>query len=176
MVSETIDFNDLHHRPVQLLAQGKSFTLDYSVRILSSSTPKESLAICSSVVRITTLRDLHHSCVFLTCDVNISHISVIYSTSSSFGVEFTSFFLPYSDRWRLRSCCHPFSHLTHSRSTDRRIFHQAFRLEAAPSFRPIQMRNAHTMVLNLLHSPLEYRTHLHSCVLLLSKFCRSVAL
>jgi len=79
MVSETIDFNDLHHQPVQLLAQGKSFTLDYSVRILSSSTPKELLAICSSVVHITTLRDLHHSRVFLTCDVNISHISVIYS-------------------------------------------------------------------------------------------------
>ena len=43
--------------------------------------------------------------------------------------------------------------------TDRRIFHQAFRSEAAPSFRPIQMRSAHNLVLNLLHSSAEYRAH-----------------
>ncbi|KAJ8581858.1 cytochrome P450 [Rhizopogon salebrosus TDB-379] len=63
-----------------------------------------------------------------------------------FGVEFSSIFLPYSDRWRLH----------------RRIFHQAFRSEAAPSFRPIQMRNAHSMVLNLLNSSEEFGTHFHT--------------
>ncbi|KAG1751275.1 cytochrome P450 [Suillus paluster] len=63
-----------------------------------------------------------------------------------FGVEFSSIFLPYSDRWRLH----------------RRIFHQAFRSEAAPAFRPIQMRNAHNLVLNLLASPEEYGAHLHT--------------
>ncbi|OJA14103.1 hypothetical protein AZE42_12964, partial [Rhizopogon vesiculosus] len=63
-----------------------------------------------------------------------------------FGAEFSSIFLPYSDRWRLH----------------RRIFHQAFRAEAAPSFRPIQMSNAHNMVLNLLHSSVEYGTHFHT--------------
>ncbi|KAG1739327.1 cytochrome P450 [Suillus lakei] len=63
-----------------------------------------------------------------------------------FGTEFASIFLPYSDRWRLH----------------RRIFHQAFRLEAAPSFRPIQMRNAHNLVLNLLASSEVYGTHLHT--------------
>lgn len=63
-----------------------------------------------------------------------------------FGTEFASIFLPYSDRWRLH----------------RRIFHQAFRLEAAPSFRPIQMRNAHNLILNLLASSEVYGTHLHT--------------
>ncbi|KAG2054867.1 cytochrome P450 [Suillus hirtellus] len=63
-----------------------------------------------------------------------------------FGVEFSSIFLPYSDRWRLH----------------RRIFHQAFRLEAAPSFRPIQMRNAHNLILNLLAYPEVYGTHFHT--------------
>jgi hypothetical protein len=48
--------------------------------------------------------------------------------------------------------------------TDRRIFHQAFRSEAAPSFRPIQMRNAHNMVLNLLNSPVEYGNHFQTWV------------
>ncbi|KAG0707020.1 cytochrome P450 [Suillus ampliporus] len=63
-----------------------------------------------------------------------------------FGVEYSSVLLPYSDRWRLH----------------RRIFHQAFRSEAAPSFRPIQMRNAHNLVLNLLASEAEYGAHLYT--------------
>ncbi|KAJ8588732.1 cytochrome P450 [Rhizopogon salebrosus TDB-379] len=63
-----------------------------------------------------------------------------------FGFEYFSIFLPYSDRWRLH----------------RRIFHQAFRSEAVPSFCSIQMRSAHNMVLNLLHSSEEYGTHLHA--------------
>ncbi|KAG2365409.1 cytochrome P450 [Suillus spraguei] len=63
-----------------------------------------------------------------------------------FGVEFASIFLPYSDRWRLH----------------RRILHQAFRLEAAPFFHPIQMRNAHHLISNLLASSEVYGTHLQT--------------
>ncbi|KAG2158441.1 cytochrome P450 [Suillus bovinus] len=62
------------------------------------------------------------------------------------GQDFSSIFLPYSDRWRLH----------------RRIFHQAFHLDAASSFHPIQMRNAHGLILNLLASPEAYGTHLHT--------------
>ncbi|KAG1858592.1 cytochrome P450 [Suillus tomentosus] len=45
--------------------------------------------------------------------------------------------------------------------TNRRIFHEAFRLEAVSSFRPIQIRNARSLILNLLASPEVYGTHLH---------------
>ncbi|KAG2074087.1 cytochrome P450, partial [Suillus decipiens] len=63
-----------------------------------------------------------------------------------FSAGFTSIFLPYSDRWRLH----------------RRIFHQAFRLEAAPIFHPIQMRNARHLILNLLASSEAYGAHFHN--------------
>ncbi|KAG1850509.1 cytochrome P450 [Suillus tomentosus] len=63
-----------------------------------------------------------------------------------FGHDYSTTFLPYSDKWRLH----------------RRIFHEAFRLEAVSSFRPIQMRNAHNLILNLLASPEMYGTHLHT--------------
>ncbi|KAG1845248.1 cytochrome P450 [Suillus tomentosus] len=63
-----------------------------------------------------------------------------------FGHDYSTTFLPYSDKWRLH----------------RRIFHEAFRLEAVSSFRPIQMRNARSLILNLLASPEVYGTHLHT--------------
>ncbi|KAG2053794.1 cytochrome P450 [Suillus hirtellus] len=63
-----------------------------------------------------------------------------------FGDDYNSVFLPYSDKWRLH----------------RRIFHEAFHLEAVSSFRPIQMCNAHNLILNLLASPEVYGTHLHT--------------
>ncbi|KAG2086387.1 cytochrome P450 [Suillus discolor] len=62
-----------------------------------------------------------------------------------FGHDYNSVFLPYSDKWRLH----------------RRIFHEAFHLEAVSSFHPIQMRNAHSLILNLLASPEVYGTHFH---------------
>ncbi|KIJ05370.1 hypothetical protein PAXINDRAFT_93553 [Paxillus involutus ATCC 200175] len=61
------------------------------------------------------------------------------------GTEFSSIFLPYGDRWRLH----------------RRLFHQAFHLNTAPSFRPIQMQKAHDLIGNLLSAPSNYPTHLH---------------
>ncbi|KIJ18530.1 hypothetical protein PAXINDRAFT_70972, partial [Paxillus involutus ATCC 200175] len=66
-------------------------------------------------------------------------------TSHSLGTEFSSIFLPYGDRWRLH----------------RRLFHQAFHLNTAPSFRPIQMQKAHDLIGNLLSAPSNYPTHLH---------------
>ncbi|KAG2053777.1 cytochrome P450 [Suillus hirtellus] len=63
-----------------------------------------------------------------------------------FAHGYSSVFLPYSDKWRLH----------------RRIFHEAFRLEAVSSFRPIQMRNARSLILNLLASPEVYGTHLYT--------------
>ncbi|KAJ8594660.1 cytochrome P450 [Rhizopogon salebrosus TDB-379] len=63
-----------------------------------------------------------------------------------FGFEFSSIFLPHSDRWRLH----------------RRILHRVFFSEALPSFRRIQMRNTHDLVLNLLNSSGEYGSHLHT--------------
>jgi len=63
-----------------------------------------------------------------------------------FGHDYNSVFLPYSDKWKLH----------------RRIFHEAFHLEAVSSFRPIQLRNAHGLILNLLASPEVYGTHFHT--------------
>ncbi|KAG2086386.1 cytochrome P450 [Suillus discolor] len=65
-----------------------------------------------------------------------------------FGHDYDSYIVPSSSR-------------TYHVFTDRRIFHEAFHLEAVSSFRPIQMRNAHSLILNLLASPEVYGTHFH---------------
>ncbi|KAI9571684.1 cytochrome P450 [Boletus coccyginus] len=61
-----------------------------------------------------------------------------------FGTEFSSIFLPYGDRWRLH----------------RRFFHQAFHLNAAPSFRPVQLRKAHDLIMRLASKPQDFPAHL----------------
>ncbi|KAF9223646.1 cytochrome P450 [Gyrodon lividus] len=63
-----------------------------------------------------------------------------------FGTEFSSVFLPYGDRWRLH----------------RRLFHQAFNMNAASSFRPIQMEKAHELTMNLLMAPDNFPAHLQA--------------
>jgi len=63
-----------------------------------------------------------------------------------FAHDYSTVFLPYSDKLRLH----------------RRIFHEAFHLEAVSSFRPIQLRNAHNLIQNLLASPEVYGTHFHT--------------
>ncbi|KAF8552190.1 cytochrome P450 [Imleria badia] len=63
-----------------------------------------------------------------------------------FGTEFSSIFLPYGDRWRLH----------------RRFFHQAFHLNAAPSFRPIQLRTAHDLITRLVSDPQDFPAHLQT--------------
>ncbi|KAG9316837.1 cytochrome P450 [Chiua virens] len=62
------------------------------------------------------------------------------------GTEFSSIFLPYGDRWRLH----------------RRFFHQAFHLNAAPSFRPSQMRKAHDLIMRLVSKPHDFRAHIQT--------------
>ncbi|KAH0828054.1 cytochrome P450, partial [Lanmaoa asiatica] len=61
-----------------------------------------------------------------------------------FGTEFSSIFLPYGDRWRLH----------------RRFFHQAFHLNAAPSFRPIQLRKSHDLIMRVASKPHDFPAHL----------------
>ena len=56
--------------------------------------------------------------------------------------------VPYSDRWRLH----------------RRLFHQAFRLEAVLNYHPIQLQKAHELILNLLETPENYIAHVQTCV------------
>ncbi|KAG1785782.1 cytochrome P450 [Suillus plorans] len=60
-----------------------------------------------------------------------------------FSHDYSTTFLPYSDKLKLH----------------RRIFHEAFHLKAVSSFRPIQMRNTRSLILNLLTSPEVYGTH-----------------
>ncbi|KAG2060511.1 cytochrome P450 [Suillus hirtellus] len=60
-----------------------------------------------------------------------------YGWSVNFG------FANYSDEWRL---C-------------RRLFHQTFRPESALKFRPMQIKRAHEMIVNLIDDPQHYHSH-----------------
>ncbi|KAG2093343.1 cytochrome P450 [Suillus discolor] len=71
------------------------------------------------------------------------------------GHDYSTTFLPYSDKWRLH----------------RRIFHEAFHLKAVSSFRPIQIRNARILILNLLASPEVYGTHLYTLAISPFMYC-----
>ncbi|OJA08488.1 hypothetical protein AZE42_02840 [Rhizopogon vesiculosus] len=66
-------------------------------------------------------------------------------TNSLFGLDFNTIFMGYGARWRRQ----------------RRIFHQAFRAEAALSYRPMQQRKIQQLLHNLLHTPHEFLNHLH---------------
>ncbi|KAI6099770.1 cytochrome P450 [Pisolithus sp. B1] len=61
----------------------------------------------------------------------------------SFGWSFNTVMIPYSNRWRLH----------------RRLFHQAFRAEAALSYRPMQIRKSRDLLLNLLEAPADFTAH-----------------
>ncbi|OAX34944.1 hypothetical protein K503DRAFT_672313, partial [Rhizopogon vinicolor AM-OR11-026] len=63
-----------------------------------------------------------------------------------FGVSFRTPMRGYGDAWRKH----------------RRIFHQAFRPEAAVIYRPMQLRKAHQLLLELLHDPGNYEHHLET--------------
>ncbi|KAH7910607.1 cytochrome P450 [Hygrophoropsis aurantiaca] len=75
-------------------------------------------------------------------------------TNELVGIGFNSAFLRYGPKWRLH----------------RRLFHQAFKQDAALSFRPLQMRKAHQLLRDLLESPQEYEGHLmlHSNSIIMS--------
>ncbi|KAF8842616.1 cytochrome P450 [Paxillus ammoniavirescens] len=64
-------------------------------------------------------------------------------TIGPYGMECNFVFEPYGDHWRL---C-------------RRIFHQTFRADAALTFRPMQLRRARQMIMNMIDEPDQYAFH-----------------
>ncbi|KIK93478.1 hypothetical protein PAXRUDRAFT_828940 [Paxillus rubicundulus Ve08.2h10] len=80
--------------------------------------------------------------------------AIIRMTNDFFGWSFNSVMVPYSDRWRLH----------------RRLFHQAFRPEAAFNYHPMQLRKARELLHNLLEAPADYVAHLqtHSASIIMS--------
>ncbi|KIJ69606.1 hypothetical protein HYDPIDRAFT_145813 [Hydnomerulius pinastri MD-312] len=66
------------------------------------------------------------------------------ATREPFGWTFNFGWTPYGDRWR----------------SQRRMFHQVFRADAAVAFHPVQLQKARQLVLDLLNSPGDYATHL----------------
>ncbi|OJA18950.1 hypothetical protein AZE42_09771 [Rhizopogon vesiculosus] len=74
--------------------------------------------------------------------------------SARFGVSFRTPMQGYGDAWRRH----------------RRIFHQAFRPDAAVIYQPMQLRKAHQLLLDLLHDPGNYELHLetHSASIIMS--------
>ncbi|KAG1775192.1 cytochrome P450 [Suillus placidus] len=77
-----------------------------------------------------------------------------YCRSSRFGITFRTVMRSYGDAWRRH----------------RRIYHQAFRPEAAVIYRPMQLRKAHQLLVGLLHDPAKYELHLetHSASIVMS--------
>lgn len=75
-------------------------------------------------------------------------------TNDFFGWSFNSVMIKYSDRWRLH----------------RRLFHQAFRPEAAFTYQSMQLRKARELLTNLLDDPLNWRAHIqtHSASIIMS--------
>ncbi|KAJ8583378.1 cytochrome P450 [Rhizopogon salebrosus TDB-379] len=65
------------------------------------------------------------------------------ATLKPFGWLFSFAFAPYGDQWRLH----------------RRVFDQTFRPESANKFRPMQIRRAHEMIVNMIDDPQRYHSH-----------------
>ncbi|KIK93828.1 hypothetical protein PAXRUDRAFT_828579 [Paxillus rubicundulus Ve08.2h10] len=68
------------------------------------------------------------------------------ATVKPYGIESGTIFMPYGDTWRLH----------------RRIYHQALNSEAALNYRPMQLKKAHHMLLNLLDDPKRFPAHLYT--------------
>lgn len=66
-------------------------------------------------------------------------------TNTLFGFGFNTILMKYGARWRCQ----------------RRIFHQAFRAEAALSYRPMQQRKVQQLIRDMLDTPEEFRNHVH---------------
>ncbi|KAG2032098.1 cytochrome P450 [Suillus americanus] len=66
------------------------------------------------------------------------------ATNELFGVNHTTAFMRYNDRWRLH----------------RKILHQSFRQDVVPDFRLMQVAKTHELLLNLLEDPSGYPKHL----------------
>ncbi|KAG1759313.1 cytochrome P450 [Suillus occidentalis] len=67
-------------------------------------------------------------------------------TNELFGLGFNTILMKYGARWRCQ----------------RRIFNQAFRAEAALSYRPMQERKAQQLVRDMLDNPEEFLKHVHA--------------
>ncbi|KAF9223390.1 cytochrome P450 [Gyrodon lividus] len=80
--------------------------------------------------------------------------AIIRMTNDFFGWSFNSVMVPYSDRWRLH----------------RRLFHQAFRPEAAFNYHAMQLRKGRELLHNLLEVPGDYVAHIqtHSASIIMS--------
>ncbi|OAX31108.1 cytochrome P450, partial [Rhizopogon vinicolor AM-OR11-026] len=65
------------------------------------------------------------------------------ATLEPFGWSYNMGFARYGDEWRL----------------SRRIWHQTFRADSALKFRPMQIRRAHEMIVNLMDDPRHYYAH-----------------
>ncbi|KAH7923206.1 cytochrome P450 [Leucogyrophana mollusca] len=61
-----------------------------------------------------------------------------------FGLTYSSAFMHYGNRWRLH----------------RRLFHQVMRAEAVLEYRPLQLRKARQLLIDLLDTPEDYVAHL----------------
>ncbi|KAG2362788.1 cytochrome P450 [Suillus spraguei] len=66
-------------------------------------------------------------------------------TNILFGLGFNTILMRYGARWR----------------SQRRIFHQAFRADAALSYRPMQEQKAQQLVRDMLDTPQEFLHHIH---------------
>ncbi|KAG2111960.1 cytochrome P450, partial [Suillus discolor] len=66
-------------------------------------------------------------------------------TNALFGFGFNTILMRYGARWRRQ----------------RRIFHQAFKAEAALCYRPMQRRKAEQLIRDMLDTPEEFLNHVH---------------
>ncbi|KIK97281.1 hypothetical protein PAXRUDRAFT_239039 [Paxillus rubicundulus Ve08.2h10] len=99
------------------------------------------------------VRLLDHECVILNSQSDAVELlekrSRIYSdrpfiaTAVPYGMGCNFALERYGDHWRL---C-------------RRIFHQTFRADAALTFRPMQLRRARQMIVNIIDDPNQYASH-----------------
>ncbi|KAF7348401.1 hypothetical protein MSAN_01794100 [Mycena sanguinolenta] len=60
------------------------------------------------------------------------------------GWDFSFSLIPYSDKWRER----------------RRLFHQHFRRDAIPAYRPVYLRKIQDLLRGLLSTPVDFATHI----------------
>ncbi|KIJ05219.1 hypothetical protein PAXINDRAFT_93744, partial [Paxillus involutus ATCC 200175] len=67
----------------------------------------------------------------------------VIATVEPYGLECAFGFARYGDHWRL---C-------------QRIFHQTFRANSAITFRPMQIRRARQMIVNMIDEPDQYTLH-----------------
>ncbi|KAG1804990.1 cytochrome P450 [Suillus plorans] len=79
---------------------------------------------------------------------------ILCLTNDFVGWSFNSVMIKYNDRWRLH----------------RRLFHQAFRPEAAFTYQSMQLRKARELLSNLLEDPVNWRAHVqtHSVSIIMS--------